>query len=100
MDSQLPIWSLGLPSKGISGNQADGASGDMWSWHGDSSGLGEYGDDNLSSLPALVLMILSCVVVFLAYRFYRQRTRPRRKPRPPRLKKFATALAVGRVPAV
>jgi hypothetical protein len=45
------------------------------------------------------LMLLSCTVVFLACRYYRQRTRPRRK-RPPRLRRIMAVLNAGRVPAV
>ncbi|PSN45586.1 Membrane-bound transcription factor site-1 protease [Blattella germanica] len=85
--------------KGGSVGQADGLSGEFWGWHSEGTGIGEYDEDSLSSIPAVALMLLSCIVVFLAYRYYRQRTRPRRK-RPPRLRRIMAVLNAGRVPAV
>nr|CAD7458320.1 unnamed protein product [Timema tahoe] len=62
------------------------------------TGLGDFEEDSLSSWPALLLMALSCTVVFLAYKYYRQRTRPRRKR--PRLRRIMAVHHNGRVPTV
>ncbi|KAJ4448499.1 hypothetical protein ANN_10515 [Periplaneta americana] len=96
---EVPMWRMGPPPKGGSAGQAEGLSGEFWGWRSEGVGIGEYDEDGLSSIPALALMLLSCIVVFLAYRYYRQRTRPRRK-RPPRLRRIMAVLNAGRVPAV
>lgn len=96
---EVPMWHMGPPLKGGAAGQAEGLSGEFWGWRGEGTGIGEYDEESLSSVPALVLMLLSCIVVFLAYRYYRQRTRPRRK-RPPRLRRIMAVLNAGRVPAV
>lgn len=96
---EVPMWHMGPPLKGGAAGQAEGLSGEFWGWRGEGTGIGEYDEESLSSIPALVLMLLSCIVVFLAYRYYRQRTRPRRK-RAPRLRRIMAVLNAGRVPAV
>lgn len=90
---------MGPPPKGL-GSPQEGLPGDIWGWRTEGSNPGYYDEDSLSLGPALVLTVLSFLVVCLAYRWYRHRTRPRRK-RPPRLRRLmAAALNVGRVPAV
>ncbi|XP_049814659.1 membrane-bound transcription factor site-1 protease isoform X1 [Schistocerca nitens] len=98
-EDQQQLWNFGLPPRGGPGVLSDILSEEQGGWRNDLSGLGNYEEDGLSLLPPLALMFMSCTVVFLAFRFYRQRTRSRRK-RPLRLRKFATALSVNRVPAV
>lgn len=93
------MWRMGPPPKGGAAGQADGLSGEFWGWRGERTGIEEYDEDSLSSIPGFMLMLLSCTVVFLACRYYRQRTRPRRK-RPPRLRRIMAVLNAGRVPAV
>ncbi|KAJ9596968.1 hypothetical protein L9F63_011998, partial [Diploptera punctata] len=96
---EVPMWRMGPPPKGGAAGQAEGLTGEFWGWRSEGAGIGEYDEDPLSSIPALALMFLSCIVVFMAYRYYRQRTRPRRK-RPPRLRRIMAVLNAGRVPAV
>ena len=93
------MWRMGPPPKGGAAGQAEGLTGEFWGWRNEGTGIGEYDEDPLSSIPAVALMFLSCIVVFMAYRYYRQRTRPRRK-RPPRLRRIMAVLNAGRVPAV
>ncbi|GLH02413.1 Membrane-bound transcription factor site-1 protease [Gryllus bimaculatus] len=99
IDGQFPVWKIGPPPKGGSGNPNDGLPGDLWGWRTEGSNPGYYDEDSLSLGPALILTVLSFLVVCLAYRCYHQRTRPRRK-RPPRLRRLMAALNAGRVPAV
>lgn len=75
----MPVWDLG----GV--------------WRREDISLPDYlSEDELDSLPALLLVLLLVAVLCIVYRFLRCRTRPRRK-RQTRLRRLMTSI---RVPAV
>lgn len=75
----MPVWDLG----GV--------------WRHEDISLPDYlSEDELDSLPALLLVLLLVAVLCIVYRFLRCRTRPRRK-RQTRLRRLMTSI---RVPAV
>lgn len=79
VEGEMPVWDLG----GV--------------WRREDISLPDYlSEDELDSLPALLLVLLLVAVLCIVYRFLRCRTRPRRK-RQTRLRRLMTSI---RVPAV
>ncbi|XP_054278067.1 membrane-bound transcription factor site-1 protease-like [Macrosteles quadrilineatus] len=83
LDAELPLWDLG------------GAGGG--GWRREDIDMPEYlSEDELYTVPTLLLVALLVAVLCIVYRFLRCRTRPRRK-KPTRLRRLMTSI---RVPAV
>ncbi|KAK6630577.1 Membrane-bound transcription factor site-1 protease [Polyplax serrata] len=91
IEAQLPVWQFPILKNG---RLEDTNNNDFWAWREEIN----ENDTNLTSFPAFFLLLLLCVVIYTACRFYRYRTRPRK--RKPKLKKIISNVNSGRVPAV
>lgn len=79
LEGELPFWDVGVM------------------WRGDEVSVPDYmSEEELDSLPAIVLVVLLIAVLCIVYRYLRFRTRPRRK-RPARIRRLMSVL---RVPTV
>lgn len=78
-------------------DQENSGETDLWSWRSKQVKPIIYEDDNFN-ITSMLLVCLSCLVLYLCIKLYRQRMKP--KKRKPRIKRLLSIVNCGRSPSV